>query len=121
MPVTLTTQQERDFLKRGFTRRSFGRIASLLSAGAALPFTSEFAVAQMSKVAGGIPPGAVRLNANENPLGPCPEALEAVFAAARQGGRYLFEEEFLFQNTLAETEGLTPDHVSPYAGSGLAL
>jgi histidinol-phosphate aminotransferase len=121
MPATFTSQQERDFLQRGFTRRSFGRIATLLSAGAALPITSEFAVAQMSRVEGGIPAGAVRLNANENPLGPCPEALDAVFAAARQGGRYFFEEEAVFQQTLAETEGLSPDRVAAYAGSGLAL
>jgi len=33
MPVSLTSQQERDFLNRGFSRRSFGRLAALLSAG----------------------------------------------------------------------------------------
>ncbi len=33
-------------LERGFTRRQVGRIASLLTAGAALPFYNEFAMAQ---------------------------------------------------------------------------
>jgi histidinol-phosphate aminotransferase len=121
MLANFSTQQERDLLQRGFTRRSFGRLAALLSAGATLPFANEFALAQQSRVQGGIPAGAVRLNANENPLGPCPEALEAVYAAARQGGRYLFEEEETFRRTMADTEGLRPDYVAPYAGSGLPL
>ena len=121
MPVNFSTQQERDFLNRGFSRRSFGRLAALLSAGATLPFANEFALAQQSRVEGGIPPDAIKLNANENPLGPCPEALEALFAAARQGGRYLFEEEDAFRRAMADTEGLRPDYVAPFAGSGLAL
>jgi histidinol-phosphate aminotransferase len=121
MTSGFSPQQERDFLNRGFSRRSFGRLAAILSAGATLPFADEFALAQQSRVEGGIPAGAVKLNANENPLGPCPEALEAVFAAARQGGRYLFEEEDVFRRTLADSEGLRPDYVAPFAGSGLAL
>ena len=32
--------------QRGFTRRHLGRIASLLAAGAALPFYNEYAMAQ---------------------------------------------------------------------------
>src|SRR5947209_1910482 len=121
MPSNLSSAQERDSLNRGFSRRSFGRLAALLSAGATLPFANEFALAQQSRVEGGIPPDGVKLNANENPLGPCPEALEAVFAAARQGGRYLFEEEDVFRRAMADTEGLRPDYVSTYPGSGLAL
>ncbi len=121
MPANFSDPQERDLLRRGFSRRSFGRLAALLSAGATLPFANEFALAQQSRVAGGIPSGAVRLNANENPLGPCPEALEALYSAARQGGRYQFEEEDVFRRTLADSEGLRPDYVAPYAGSGLPL
>ncbi len=121
MPANFSTQQESDFLNRGFSRRSFARLAAVLSAGATLPFANEFALAQQSRVAGGIPPDGIKLNANENPLGPCPEALEAVFAAARQGGRYLFEEEDVFRRALADAEGLRPDYVASFGGSGLAL
>lgn len=121
MSPVFSKQQETDLLSRGFTRRGFGRIATLLSAGAALPFTNEFALAQMSKLDGAIPGDAVRLNANENPMGPCPEALEALMAAARNGGRYMFEEEEVFRRTLADTEGLKPNYVAAYPGSGLAL
>jgi histidinol-phosphate aminotransferase len=121
MPVAFTRHQEDDFLNRGFSRRSFGRIAALLSAGATLPFANEFALAQMSRIEGGIPADAIKLNANENPLGPCPEALEALFAKARQGGRYFFEEEDIFRRALADSEGLRPNYVNAYPGSGLAL
>ncbi len=121
MPAVFSKEQEHDLLNRGFTRRSFGRLATLLSAGAALPFTSEFALAQMSRVEGGIPADAIRLNANENPLGPCPEALEVLFAAARNGGRYMFEEEDTFRRAMADSESLKPGYVASFAGSGLAL
>jgi len=36
----------------------------------------------------GFPPGAVRLNYNENTLGPSPQAIEGAVAGARQGNRY---------------------------------
>ncbi len=117
----ISKQLENDLLTRGFTRRSFGRLATLLSAGAALPFTHEFALAQMSRPHGGIPADAVRINSNENPLGPCPEALNVLFAAARNGGRYMFEEEDVLRRALADSEGLKPNYVSCFPGSGLAL
>ena len=37
-------------------------------------------MAQLSKT-GPIPPDAVKINANENPLGPCPEAIEAILTS----------------------------------------
>ncbi len=77
MPSIVSAKQEPELLRRGFSRRSFGRIATVLSAGAALPFYNEHALAQLSKVRD-IPPDAVKINANENPLGPCPEAADAI-------------------------------------------
>ena len=71
----LHDEQKRDLINRGFSRRNFGRIAAMITAGAALPFYNEPALAQLSKV--NAPPDAVLLNANENPLGPCKEAREA--------------------------------------------
>ena len=52
MPAVFSKEQEHDLLNRGFTRRSFGRLATLLSAGAALPFTNEFPLPQMSRARG---------------------------------------------------------------------
>lgn len=112
----LTKDLKADFLKRGFTRRNFGRITSLLSAGAALPFFNENAMAQLSMI-GNLPPDAVKINANENPLGPCKEAAEAIHSVVQKGGRYLYEETFTFANTLADVEGVKPNYVLPFAGS----
>ena len=77
----LSEEHKRDLLKRGFTRRSFGRAATLMGAAASLPFYSEPAMAQLSMI-GPMPPDAVKINANENPLGPCTEAMEAIWAAS---------------------------------------
>ena len=73
MNVCLTQQQKEEFVKRGFSRRTFGRIAAMMAAGAALPFYNEPALAQLSAVRGD-PADAVMINANENPLGPCEDA-----------------------------------------------
>src|SRR5438094_10595219 len=76
-----------DLLARGFTRRQLGRIASVITAGAALPFYNEAAFAQRATRAA-IGEDAVKINQNENPMGPCPEALDAISKVARFGGRY---------------------------------
>ena len=121
MNVCLNDEQKLDFVKRGFSRRNFGRIAAMMTAGASLPFYNESAMAQLSAIRGPMPPDAVKINANENPLGPCEEALTAILKVAKNGGRYLYEETFGFQETLAEQEGLKPNYVQPYAGSSAPL
>jgi histidinol-phosphate aminotransferase len=98
------------------SRRAFSRMATLLAAGATLPFYNESALAQLSKT-GPIPPDAVKINANENPLGPCPEAAEAIARVIARGGRYMYEETDAFVNTLAEQEGLDAEYILPFAGS----
>ncbi|MFN0102160.1 MAG: pyridoxal phosphate-dependent aminotransferase [Bryobacteraceae bacterium] len=104
-------------LQSEFSRRSLGRRAlTLLGAGAALPFYNEPALAQLSMI-GQLPPDAVKINANENPLGPCAEAAEAIYSVVKKGGRYMYEETFGFARTLAEREGLKPNYVMPFPGS----
>ncbi len=102
---------------RGFSRRDFGRWAALLSAGTALPFYNEAALAQDLRAIGKIPPDAVKINANENPMGPCPAAIEAMRAVLPQGGRYLFNHTYEFMDTMAEVEGIPASHVLPFPGS----
>ncbi|MEO8596952.1 MAG: pyridoxal phosphate-dependent aminotransferase [Candidatus Solibacter sp.] len=121
MNVTLTQAQQNEFVKRGFSRRNFGRLAALLTAGATMPFYNEPAMAQLSAIRGVMPPDAVKINANENPLGPCEEALAAIHRVVKDGGRYLYEETFSFQELLAQQEGVKPDYVQPYAGSSAPL
>jgi histidinol-phosphate/aromatic aminotransferase/cobyric acid decarboxylase-like protein len=93
------------------TRRAFGWS---LAAG---PLLTEHALAQLSMLGHDVPPDAVLINANENPLGPCPEALEAMQKVLRDGGRYLYSEGFLLAEKLAETEGVPSGYVRVFAGS----
>jgi histidinol-phosphate/aromatic aminotransferase/cobyric acid decarboxylase-like protein len=115
----LTAIAEESLLARGVSRRMFGRVASLLAAGVASPLGTEVAMAQASKIAA--PAGAVMINANENPMGPCKEALAALHAIVGSGGRYLFSEGDRVQRILAEQEGLPKDHVRIYPGSSAPL
>jgi histidinol-phosphate aminotransferase len=120
MDAILTDRQKRDLVSRGFSRRAFGRIAAVIAGAGALPFYNEPALAQLSAVRN-MPPDAVKINANENPLGPCTEARAAIQAILPNGGRYMYEETFSMQETLAEMESLKPSYVHPYAGSSAPL
>lgn len=124
MSSLLNTEQQSDLIKRGYSRRSFGKIASLITAGAALPFYNEPALAQLSMVKN-MPPDAVKINANENPLGPCPEAAEAIYNVVKKGGRYLYEDTYELADTLGQQEGLKTagrdSYVEVYAGSSAPL
>jgi histidinol-phosphate/aromatic aminotransferase/cobyric acid decarboxylase-like protein len=111
----LTEKQQDEFLSRGFSRRTFGRIATMLTAGAALPFYNEPALAQLSKV--DAPPDAILINANENPMGPCPEAREEVARMIQYGGRYRYSEGDRLQALFAGQEGLKLDYVTVFPGS----
>ncbi len=121
MQSLLTNDQIRDFSHRGFSRRNFGRIAALISAGSALPLMTEPALAQLSRMRGAIPADAVKIDANENPLGPSKEAAEAIHAIVAKGGRYVYEETDNFIETLAEQESLKPSYIRAYAGSSAPL
>jgi histidinol-phosphate aminotransferase len=125
VPV-LRTSLRRECLKRGFSRRSFGRIAAVVTAGASLPFYNERALAQLSMVKN-MPPDAVKINANENPLGPCPEAADAIYNVVKKGGRYMYEETYELAETLAGLEGVKfsydphESYVEVFAGSSAPL
>src|SRR5258708_7249758 len=114
-------QQQRELIQRGYTRRSFGRIAALMSAGATLPFFNESALAQFSKVKGAIPPDAVKIDANENPMGPCSDALDAMHSILAKGGRYQYDLTDDFQKTLSDTEDVPLTHLRAFPGSSLPL
>jgi len=121
MQNVLTRAQQSDFVKRGFSRRDLGRIAALLTTGAALPFYNEPALAQLSAIRGPIPADAVKIDANENPLGPCEEAAAAIHGMVKQGGRYMYEETFQFVDLMSEQESLKSSYVRAFAGSSAPL
>jgi histidinol-phosphate aminotransferase len=121
LTLNFSPEETKDLLKRGFSRRNFGRIATMLTAGATLPFYNEPALAQLSRVKGTIPPDAVLINANENPMGPCPEAAEAMRNMVQKGGRYMYQLTDELATTMAAVEGVKPEYVRPFAGSSAPL
>ena len=122
MKQLLNPEMQENLLDRGFNRRSFGRVAAMITAGASLPFYNEAALAQgLSALRGPIPADAVRINANENPLGPCDAAVEAMSSVLKKGGRYLYEHTFEFVKVQADIDGVKPNYVLPYDGSSAPL
>jgi histidinol-phosphate/aromatic aminotransferase/cobyric acid decarboxylase-like protein len=124
--MTLPVKQQDVLLNKGFSRRQVGRIASLLTAGAALPFYNEFAMAQdaerrmMRGAAAGRmnDPDVVRISSNENPMGPCKEALESMAKIAPLAWRYSpVGEDQDFVKTVAGIEDVPADHIAAFAGS----
>ena len=63
------------------------------------------------------PKGAVLINANENPLGPCGVACGAINEVATQGGRYSDWMTGDLIKTFAAAEGLKPEYVRAFPGS----
>ncbi len=115
------------------SRRSFLRLAAL-TASAPIFTEAHFAMAaqttaQASKDASSTrrmrnapPPGAVLINANENPLGPCKAACEAISSIAPFGGRYdFYGETDKLVKTFAQQSGLQESYISVYAGSSEPL
>src|SRR5262249_32877125 len=106
-----------ELLGRRLSRREFGRVVALLTAGSTLPFYNEFALAQDLKALGSIPSDAIRLHTNENPLGPCPAALQAIRQVLPKGGKDNFGQSIAFVEALAADVGLPTSHIMPTAGS----
>ncbi len=106
---------------------TLGRRAFLWSTAvaAAAPILTEASMAHAklaSQRLGVLPPDAVIINANENPLGPSKAALEAITRIAPLGGRYdRTGIQATFVNTYAEQHGLKPENVAVYAGSSEPL
>jgi histidinol-phosphate aminotransferase len=114
-------EMNKDLIQTGFSRRALGRWAAMLAAGAALPLHNEFSLAAQELDIRAMPAGAVKIDTNENPLGPCPAALEALNNIAKEGGRYHFELARTFNQTMGEVEGLKPEYVQANPGSSLPL
>src|SRR5579862_3772609 len=108
----------------GLSRRSFFRFAAAASAVAAVPILTEahFAHAQRRKFTYQAPPhDAVRIDANENPLGPCSGACASISSLIPEGGRYDYELTEKFVSTFCGIEGMKAEYVLPYAGSSEPL
>jgi histidinol-phosphate aminotransferase len=99
-------------------------MATLLTAGAALPFYNEYAMAQDAeqRMRGGMrrpmDPDAIRISSNENPMGPCREGLEAIAKVAPKGWRYSpGNEQGEFAKAASELLGVKEEYIQATAGS----
>src|SRR6516225_10275623 len=70
-----------------FSRRSFLQVSS---AALACHILTEPMLAQVAIERNEYPKNAIRINSNENPLGPSTAARDAVLAVLPDGGRYQF-------------------------------
>ena len=111
----------RDEDQPGVGRRAFLWGAAL---AAAAPIVSEASLAYAARASllTDVPPDAVLINANENPLGPCKAACQAIADIAPLGGRYdKLDKLDEFTKKFAAQHGLKPENVAVYAGSSEPL
>ncbi len=108
-----------DFRLPSASRRSFLGFSAAASAAFALRIVTEPMLAHAH--IHNAPKDAIRIDANENPLGPCAAARDAAIAIVPQGGRYSDWLTDDLVKMLADMEGLKPEQVRVYAGSSLPL
>jgi histidinol-phosphate aminotransferase len=102
-----------------FSRRSFLQLSAAASAAAAFQIVTEPMLAAAARRPA--PKDGVMIDSNENPLGPCQAARDAISAIIPLGGRYLFDRTDDLLHTFAQLEGLNPDYVRVFPGSSPAL
>ncbi|HEY1659136.1 MAG TPA: pyridoxal phosphate-dependent aminotransferase [Candidatus Sulfotelmatobacter sp.] len=100
-----------------FSRRSF---LQLSAAAATVQLVSEPMLAAAARRQA-VAKDAVVIDSNENPLGPCQAAREAISAIVPQGGRYSVNLTDDLVETFSQQEGLNRDHIHVFAGSTPAL
>ncbi|HKN20932.1 MAG TPA: pyridoxal phosphate-dependent aminotransferase [Terracidiphilus sp.] len=102
-----------------FSRRSFLQASTAASAALALRIVTEPMLAYARWPA--YPNDAVLINSNENPLGPCSAAREAVAAIMPQSGRYLDHHTDELIKQYAQNVGVAEEQTKVYAGSSEPL
>jgi histidinol-phosphate aminotransferase len=102
------------------SRRSF--MGGLAASAAVLPLSnyswahsSRTAVPPEGKIDWGYPEGAIRLNANENPYGPSPNAIKAMEKGLSEGHRYTRATQLTKE--LASYHGVSTDMILAGCGS----
>jgi histidinol-phosphate aminotransferase len=100
-----------------FSRRSFLHLSAAASAAAVFHGMTEPMLAAAARHRLPHAKDAILIDANENPLGPCQAARDAVAAIIPQGGRYSDNLTDDLIGIFAKQEGLNPDWISCSAGS----
>lgn len=101
------------------SRRAFLQLSAAATAVMAMRIATEPSLAAADRKP--VPPGAVVIDSNENPLGPCDAARKAIVDMAPQGGRYSYWLKEEFTKTFAQQEGLKLEYVRVFPGSSEPL
>jgi histidinol-phosphate aminotransferase len=101
------------------SRRMFLQLSAAATAAMAFRIATEATLAADERHI--FHPGAVIIDANENPLGPCDAARKAIVDMAPQGGRYSYWLHDEFLKTFSGMEGLKPEYVRVFPGSSEPL
>jgi len=104
-----------DFSLPSASRRSFLSLSAAASAALAFRIVTEPMLARAR--VHNFPKDAVTIDANENPLGPCSSAREAIAAITPQGGRYLDGLTDDLVKQIGQMEGVKTDYITVQAGS----
>jgi histidinol-phosphate aminotransferase len=104
---------------RNGSRRAFLQLSAAATAAMAFRIATEASLAAEERNV--FHPGAVVIDANENPLGPCDAARKAIVDMAPQGGRYSYWLKEEFVKTFTEMEGLKPEYLHVFPGSSEPL
>src|SRR5467141_1097349 len=107
-----------EILSKG-SRRTFLQLSAAATAAMAFRIATEASLAAEDRKV--FHPGAVVIDANENPLGPCDAARKAIVDMAPQGGRYSYWLKEEFVKTFTEMEGLKPEYLHVFPGSSEPL
>jgi histidinol-phosphate aminotransferase len=107
-----------EILSKG-SRRAFLQLSAAATAAMAFRIATEASLAAEDRNT--FHPGAVVIDANENPLGPCEAARKAIVDMAPQGGRYSYWLKEEFVKTFTEMEGLKPEYLGVFPGSSEPL
>jgi histidinol-phosphate aminotransferase len=101
------------------SRRSFLQASTAVSAALTFRIMTEPMLAYAEWPT--YPKDAVLINANENPLGPCAAARDAVAAIIPQSGRYLDHHTDQLMKQFAQSAGVAEEQIRVYAGSSEPL
>jgi histidinol-phosphate aminotransferase len=99
------------------SRRSFLQVSAAAAVAYRIVTEPMLAHADSLRDPRPYPKDAVLINANENPLGPCGIACDAVNNVASQGGRYSDWLTTELIKTFAAAEGLKPEYIRAFPGS----
>lgn len=102
-----------------FSRRSFLSLSAAASAAAAFRIVTEPMLAHAGR--SHAPKSGVVIDSNENPLGPCSSARQAIANITPDLGRYSSPLTDELRASFAKMEGLKPENVLVYPGSSEPL